>query len=411
MSSQPDNRGRMPDPLRDLLVKEADRCVACGMCLPVCPTYGLLREEGDSPRGRISLIAALARGELEPDAGLATHLDRCLVCLRCQPVCPAGVRYGTLIDGARALLRRRGVASASSGWSRFLVRTLGDPRRARRLSRGLRWYRELGLQRVARATGLTARLGVERLDRSLENRPRSGWRAWYPPEGERRGEVALFVGCTGGLLDAGTVDDAIRLLTASGFGVHVPPRQGCCGALARHEGDPEEGDLARLRNLEAFEGLQVEANLFLASGCGVELQEGGRGVRWMDPLSFLEERWSSAGVPPLRPMKKRAVLHLPCSQRRLREGGEGVLGALRRIPELEVEVPTLRHGCCGAAGLYPHRQPEIAARLGEAAVEDLWLEGADLLLTTNVGCALHLRQHAPGLRVCHPLSLLAEQLN
>src|SRR3569623_2064364 len=187
----------------------------CGMCLPHCPTYHVTRDEAESPRGRISRVQGLVAGRLPYSAPLAAHLDHCLSCRACEAVCPSGVQYGAIIDGARAALAPpRPAAPQLRRWQRS-----GAPA----------WARRLGLRRNA---------ALARLDAVLPPLPPiEPWQPYYPARGTARGDVALFLGCVSDLADRGALHGAIHVLTHCGYGVHVPPAQTCCGALHQPQGD------------------------------------------------------------------------------------------------------------------------------------------------------------------------------
>ena len=394
---------------RSTLIREADRCVLCGLCLPVCPTYRLKRDEGDSPRGRISLVRALAEGRIEGDAALADHLDRCLGCRACEAMCPSKVRYGRIIDGGRGLL-----GGASGG---FVRKVLGDPRRRRRYARLLHLYQRSGVRRILRASGLLKATGMARADRLAPP-----FEAPRPPvvssrvSGER---VALFSGCLGDTLDRPAVEGAAKLLAALGCRVEIPAGQGCCGALDAHAGDQWNAARLAAANTAALpEGVPL---LSLNSGCGAHLAEygewsgpAGEGVagRHRDAVAFLAEaRWPE-GL--LLPLEGRALVHEPCSLRNVLGGADHLYTLLGRIPGLEVKPLPGNETCCGAAGDYMLRQPAIADALLEEKLEAIAAAAPRYLLSSNRGCILHLaaglRERGLEVEVLHPLELLARQL-
>ena len=389
------------------LVDGARRCVQCGLCLPRCPTYALAREEGEAPRGRVLMIQGLLEGRLEADGTLAGHLERCLLCRACEAVCPAEVPFGALMDGARAELRRRG--RPLSRRLRRLLHLAEDRRAQRRLAWGL-W--------LAQRCGLTALAPLARRGREARMlpplpRPRP-FRAWYPARGEERGRVALFLGCLGPALDPGPLRAAVALLPRLGYGVHVPPDQTCCGALARHAGEGGRAHRLQEANRRAFAALEVEAVLAAASGCGADL--AGHPALLPAPLqdlgAFLARAVERAGAS-FRPLRARAALHTPCTLAYPLRQAEAHRRLLEAIPGLEVVPLEGPQACCGAAGSHLLERPEAADRIGRHLVEALRRIGASLLLTGNTGCALHLRQLArrAGLRVevLHPAELLARQ--
>ena len=392
--------------LSERLRAGTDQCVLCGMCLPRCPTYALARNEAESPRGRIALIAALVEGRVDPEAA-APHLDRCLECLACEDLCPAGVPYGELIDGTRNLLRDQGhrPGSRTGDW---LARSLASPRGRRRLARLLTWYRRPGLRPFAR--GAARRLGLAAVAEAIQEPPRTRpWPAQVPARGPRRGAVALFAGCTGALLEPRVVDAAIACLTAIGYDVHLPPEQGCCGALLQHRGELDAARRVRAANDAAFAGLKVDARLFIASGCGTVLREHAPASRaWQEVCAFLADHWPDTLQP--EPLDTRILLHIPCSQQRLPGAAAGPRALLERVPGAEVTELALTAGCCGAAGLYFLDQPQNARALAKLAAEEIAVSEPGVVLTTNPGCGIQLAPASPGGRVWHVVEWMAQRL-
>jgi glycolate oxidase iron-sulfur subunit len=398
----------------------ADRCVMCGMCLTVCPTYGKTRDEAESPRGRIALMRAFTEGRLAPTEQALGHLDRCLACRACEAICPADVPYGELLDAARAVLEPQRRRPRVAGVLRRLGLALvaGDSSALRRVGRWLKRYQRLGLQRLARRSGVLGLLGVAPMEALLPTlgEPYRGW-GYYPACGSERGRVALFVGCVAQILDAGTLGATVYVLRRIGFGVYVPRDQGCCGALHRHGGEARSARQLAERNLRAFAELPVEAIIGTASGCTAVLAgygEAGDGLpRWkvsvVDVSQFLARHWP--GHLALSPLPRRVAVHVPCSLANALHAGAAPAALLSRIPEVELAGLPQRPACCGAAGDYMLREVSMAQALRDdllAAVD------ADYLASSNIGCALHL---AAGLRalgrlteVLHPVALLARQM-
>ncbi len=387
------------------LLKEADRCVKCGLCLPHCPTYLNWQSEADSPRGRISLIQALAAGDLRQSPGLAHHLDRCLACLACERACPSGVHYGDLIDGGRALLNQQ--RPSRQRWRR-LFDLLSD---RHRLERWRSLYRLLGRLRL---TGVAAWIPHPRWRRLLrlaaqlspDGRPLTGLHPATRPSGRL---VQLFIGCVGSQTEQPLIRDAIRLLSRLGYAVEIPQKQACCGAIHRHNGFPEQADSLCGSNRQLLNQSRAEALITLASACHVELEQHLQSpLPVIDLADFLLAQ-PPASLAPLKPLNGRVALHQPCSRQndRSRLLLEGIPGIdLVELPENGV--------CCGAAGSALLTQPELSTALGSAKLEHLRTSGARILVTSNTGCALQFRQliQAAGLpvEVLHPAQLLARQL-
>lgn len=365
----------------------ADRCVQCGLCLPQCPTYRLAGVEGESPRGRIALARALADGRLAPSPAADAHLDHCLGCGRCEAVCPAGVEYGSLLDLARA-------AQAAS----------------RPLPRGQRWRlallarpRWLGrLLAAYRRTWPLLPAGLRALPRPPPRPAAGGPRApGTTPAAASGPGYALFSGCVATTYEAPTRAALSRLLAAAGVASRSPAGQGCCGAAARHAGDPAGADALAQRNRAAFAG--GAPVLCLASGCQAELRAGLAGAAPVaDAFAVLDGlgdglRFRDAGG-------LRVALHLPCTQRTEPGAVPALRRLLARVPGLVVvDLPDV--GCCGAAGLHIHAFPGRAAAYRAPLLDAFTAGGARILLSANIGCRLHLG-NALGAAVVHPVDFL-----
>ncbi len=392
------------------ILAEADRCVKCGYCLPHCPTYQISHNEGESPRGRIALLQALASGALDTPR-LNTHLDHCLACRACERVCPSGVRYGTLIIAGRSLQRQRG--SAARRWisTRLAGLVAGAPSFPV-LLRLVQIYRDSPLRWLVRRF---APKPLALMDGLLPE-----GRLGFLPSGEHRpsgrepvARVGLFTGCVGQLADRPTLEAAIRLLVRMGVEVRVPAEQVCCGALHHHAGMEGESCVRMERNRVAFGEGALDAVVAVSSGCGAHLAEHGALPAEFVEISRYLERLSWPEGLQLRPLELRVLLHTPCSLRLL-AGGDAPLQLLKRIPGLKVEALDDHGLCCGGAGGYLLTQPQIAEQLRAPHLEAVAASGAELLLTSNSGCRLHLTAgiRAAGLKVevMHPVELLARQI-
>lgn len=386
----------------------ADQCVMCGLCLPHCPTYRIDPVEAESPRGRIALARALNEGGLAPSATALDHLDRCLGCLSCEQVCPSGVRYGEILVRTRA--RLAGLRPAPT----LALRWMRDPRTLWRLARAAAWLRaHRWLPPLARLLPRGSR--VRRIAQTLPAPP-ARLDVSSQPIAAHRGRIALFRGCVADLHDRDTLAAARVLLEASGYAV-VESRGGdCCGALPRHQGACTVAAGIAASTRAALEAIGAGCVVGSASGCHGDLRDevlAGSHLRVADVHAFLAADEGFARLR-FRPLALRVALHLPCSQVNV-VGDVGPLRALlARIPGLDVHELPLHPRCCGAAGSHFLAYPEAADRLrDEKLAQAATLEPA-VLLTTNIGCRMHLRtglrQRDTAIPVLHPLALLARQL-
>lgn len=380
----PASRAAPQAPAAAGLVALADRCVQCGLCLPHCPTYRLDQTEAESPRGRIAYIKAVAQGRLAPTPAGDAHLDHCLGCRRCEPVCPAGVSYGELLLGARAAQALRHAPPARlrlAGWLLARPPLLG---------------RLLDLQRLA-GDWLPASLRPD-----LPPAPAPVPLPAPPPQAAAR--VALFAGCVADRHESGTRASLAKLLGAAGVAVDLPPGQGCCGAAAAHAGDTGTATRLAEANRAAFAG--AEAVLCLASGCHDSL---ARSLAGQAPVEDALARLDRLGdALRFKPSDRRVALHLPCTQRSVVRSDAALRRLLARIPGLDlVELPDT--GCCGAAGLHQLAEPARADALRAPLLVALAASGASELLSANIGCRLHLSTGTI-MPVRHPIDFLAEHL-
>ena len=369
------------------LLAMADQCVQCGLCLPHCPTYRLDQLESESPRGRIAYMKALATGQLEPTVVGDQHLDHCLGCRRCEAACPAGVHYGALLIGSRALQAER----RPPGLRRRAVLALLD---RPRLMAGL-----LGVYRHAYRIVPTSLRRIPKPPMASSSSTRLEASPVAP------GRVSIFAGCIAASYEAPTRLALLKLLKAAGVDASMAPGQGCCGTAALHAGETAAAASLAAATRAAFS--EAGAVLCLASGCQETLATSLEGVApVVDAIAFLESR--AAHLRFRHAGGRRVALHIPCTQSAV----TGTTPALRRllahVPGVDFfELPDA--GCCGAAGLHQIEQPSRAASLRAPLLDLLANCGALELLSSNIGCRLHIAS-AAGIPVRHPIDFLAEHL-
>ena len=394
-----------------------DRCVKCGLCLPHCPTFRLSGVETDSPRGRISLMQLMDNPDSTWSPGLFHYLDRCLECRACEAMCPSKVPFGQLMDSARARLEPRRPRALQRRWLRAAgLALLSSPARLKLLEGMLRLYQRLGLQAlVSRTSWLPHRL--RRLNRLLPKR-RGGAVAPATGDTAARDTVELFQGCVSRLVDAPTLQATRRLLLALGYRVREPAGQTCCGALHQHNGEPATAALLARRNRLAF-GDGSNPLLVTASGCAAQLLEYGTlygedavSRRVSEIVHFLLAH--EPGTLRFERLAETVAVHVPCSHRNLLRQDRDIVDILGWIPDLETLQINPQGGCCGAAGSYLLSQPEVADQLRDALLPTLRRSGASILVTSNIGCAMHLqaglKEQGLDIEVLHPVVLLARQL-
>jgi glycolate oxidase iron-sulfur subunit len=357
-----------------LLVDEDElaACVACGLCLPHCPTYRVTGEEGASPRGRIAAMRAVHAGAAVDDEFVA-FMERCVQCRACETACPSSVPFGRLMEGTRATL--------DQPWTRRLgYRLLGRHRTLLAASSLLAVAQRL---RFPMPRALPARLPVRR--RRLV------------PSGS---DVWLFTGCVMDAWQRPVHLAAQRVIEATGAGVAFPGAgAACCGALAAHGG---VADLAHRQAEAAIAAMPGDAPIIVDSaGCGAQLKDVS--ARVLDIHEWLASRVAAL---PLRRLPYRVAVQDPCHLRHVQNAHAAVRQVLAPIVELvELDDDGL---CCGAGGVYSATQPALASAIRDLKVAAIQRTGAPIVVSANPGCMLHLR--ATGLDVRHPVELLAEAL-
>ena len=404
--------------------READTilrsCVHCGFCLPACPTYQLLGDELDSPRGRIYLMKQLLEGGPVSER-TQLHLDRCLTCRACESACPSGVRYGRLLDIGRALLEERVTRTLPARVQRYALRKIvPSTRRVRALLGVARAVKPL-LPRALRArlpgnTGRSARGAGDPLP------------AWPPPRHARR--VALLEGCVQPALAAGINPAAAQVLDRIGLDTIRVAAGGCCGALSHHLSAHAESLAQARRNIDALwphVEAGVEAVLFASSACAAMVCDYGRLLgddpvyaaraervsalsRDISQLLAANETALRAALAPAPPVREavRVAFQAPCTlQHALRAGG--VVEPLLRAAGFTLTVVADGGRCCGSAGTYSLLQPELSARLLRAKLSALEAGAPQVIATANIGCLAHLRGGTT-LPVLHWIELLAARL-
>lgn len=482
-------------------------CVHCGFCLPACPTYVRLGDENDSPRGRLYLMRAVVEGRL--DAGsdaFQLHIDRCLGCRACEPVCPSGVPYGNLLEVARV----EAVRARLPDWvTRSALRVFASPAETRAFGLAARAFRATrlpalaarvlpaigGLSRLRLALGmLAASRGWAELARAGAGRapagdgepggtgkeplPRTGdgarqdppfrtsdragsspstaggagggeglegpppfpavrqgrvAHAEREPEEHSRGvsavaarvrEVALLEGCVQAVLFRRVNQATRRVLRVNGFAAREVDDQVCCGALHAHAGDLEGARQLARRNVEAFERSGVDRVVVNAAGCGAAMKEYGHLLRddpdWADRAARLAARVRDvsevlAGEGPVRggTMGIRVAYDAPCHLLHAQGVADAPLRLLEAVPGLDV-VTSERYGdCCGGAGIYGLKHPELGRDLGRDRAEAARRTGATVVATGNPGCVMQIgaalrMTPGPTLPVVHPVELLDE---
>jgi len=425
--------------LKDLDYSVVQQCMHCGLCLPTCPTYDFTKVERNSPRGRISLMRAIADGQLEATKTFAEEMYFCLGCLACQSACPAGVNYAELFEHARAEAEQSGALRTPSrnAIRAFALRWLFmDLRRLRFISRIIRLYQWLGLQSFVRRSGVL-KLFPHRL-RELEAmtpeiQPRFSAQLITPVTpavGKKRFRVAMLTGCAQDPIFSNVNQDTVEVLARNGCEVVTPPAQSCCGSLHAHNGEWALAQELARRNLAQFPPGQFDAIITNAGGCGSHLKHFSkllaedpayldRARLWDKKVKDVHEWLIEIGLqspPPTGgadpPVCQTVTYHDSCHLCHGQKITAQPRELLRLIPNLMlVDLPE-SSWCCGSAGIYNITQPEMAGELLRRKLGHIKSTGAGIVATANPGCLLQIingaRDAGIPLRIVHPITLLAE---
>jgi glycolate oxidase iron-sulfur subunit len=406
-----------PDQLTDPAMASSEgvirKCVHCGFCTATCPTYALLGDELDSPRGRIYLIKDMLENQRKPGPETVKHIDRCLSCLSCMTTCPSGVNYMHLVDHARAYIHE----NYTRPWHERAVRRLlawvlpypGRFRAALTLAKLGRPFAPL----IAGVKPLAAMLAM-----APKHVPAKVAAANVAVPGAK-GRIALLQGCAEPVLKPEYRAAAIRLLNRAGYDVVFAPGEGCCGALVHHMGREADGLVAARRNVDAWmreiDGGGLKAIVVTASGCGTTIKDYGFMLRNDPAYADKAERVSTLArdvsellaeieLPTGDGRGLTVAYHAACSL----QHGQKVTDAPKRLlaaAGYTVRTSAEAHLCCGSAGTYNILQPEIAGQLGARKAANLDRLQADVIATGNVGCAMQIARHGDT-PIVHTIELL-----
>lgn len=376
-------------------------CVHCGFCLAACPTYKLLGQEMDSPRGRIVLMKGVLEGEITAEDA-QPHIDRCLGCVGCVPACPSGVPYGALLMSYRAQVEGERKRPFLDTLTRTLI--------AETLPYPIRFRRAIQTGKLARViqSGLPEQISamISLLPDSVPNS--EPLPTIYPAKGKRRARVALLTGCVQQVLAPEINWATLRVLAANGVETIIPADQGCCGSILMHIGEDNRAQKLARHNLNTFPQ-DVDAIITNAAGCGSGMKEYGLlfaedalkvqastfAKQVQDVTTFLD----GLGLrpPAALPQPLRIAYHDACHLRH----AQGVMAAprrlLRTIPNIELVELGDDGLCCGSAGTYNLEQPELAHALGQQKTQVILTTGADAVATGNIGCLTQIQTHLTAL--------------
>jgi glycolate oxidase iron-sulfur subunit len=420
------------DPINPPDPKLIDACVHCGFCLSTCPSYRVIGKETDSPRGRIYLMDGINSGEVELTQASIQHFDSCLGCLACVTTCPSGVQYDKLIEATRAQVVRNTDRPLIETLIRQVIFALFPyPDRLRLLLRPIGLYQKIGLQKWLRSTGLLQRISPQlaAMEGMLPAIPEAAWRDTLPQvisaQGLKRYRVGLLLGCVQRLFNPAVNEATVRVLTANGCEVVIPPSQGCCGALSHHQGQEAQAQALARQTIDTFTAANVDYILINASGCGHTLKEYGhilqddsqyrdRATTFSTQVRDVQEFLADIGLTtPLTALQAEPLIMVyqdACHMLHGQKISVQPRQLLKQIPGVTLREPIDAALCCGSAGVYNILQPEVAHELGQQKASNLTNTGAQVIASANIGCYVqiskHLKLQNKMVPVLHPMQLL-----
>jgi glycolate oxidase iron-sulfur subunit len=389
-------------------------CVHCGFCTATCPTYQILGDELDSPRGRIYLIKDMLENNRTPDAKTVLHVDRCLSCLACMSTCPSGVHYMHLVDHAREYINDNYKRPLFDRGMRFVLsKILPYPNLFRLSIYGAWMAKPFKFALPKKLKAMVEFAPAKMPPPSLMDKPQV-----FTALGERRKRVVLMTGCAQRALDTDINEATIRLLTRHGCDVVIPQGQGCCGAVTHHMGKTEDSHKSAAKNINSWmvevNGEGLDAVIINTSGCGTTVKDYGHMFR-NDPLAEdaatiaalakdITEVMVDLGLNTVEKRDIRVAYHAACS---LQHGQQIKLAPKRLLAQagftvLEPEDP---HLCCGSAGTYNLMQPEISSELKARKVATLEAVEPEIISAGNIGCMMQIGS-GTGVPVVHTVELL-----
>lgn len=397
----------------EFMLEAIEKCVHCGFCLAACPTYTILNEEMDSPRGRIYLMKTVLEDNL-PQEQAQPYIDRCLGCMGCVPACPSGVAYGDLLASYRAIAENNRQRPIIDSVARKLIcETLPYPNRFKMAVQTGKLAQPF---KNALPEKLGAMLGmIPDAVPSSEALPEI-----YPAKGQRRARVALLSGCVQQVLAPNINWATLRVLAENGVETVIPKNQGCCGSIMMHVGEDERAKSLARNNLNVFPE-DVDAILTNAAGCGSGMHEyplvfagdsdAVRAEQFANKVQDISTFLADLGLRDIKGFDEPVTVayqdacHLANAQ--------GITSAPRQllnaIPNLNL-VELADTLCCGSAGTYNLEQPEIAGELGQRKAQTIIDSGAEVLVSGNIGCITqiqtHLAQRGHTIDVMHTIELL-----
>ncbi|QMU61698.1 MAG: 4Fe-4S dicluster domain-containing protein [Gammaproteobacteria bacterium] len=391
------------------IITAADQCVLCGLCLPHCPTYAIAKTEPESPRGRIALVRALYEEQLDASESISSHLDHCLTCMSCERVCPANVDYEKIIDAGRAITRKQR-NSLTQSLLLFILSSI-SVRKITKMCISI--FQSLGLYGLFSSIRLFNLLPETSISIPNNNIDSSS-------SGPK---VAIINSCAADLINDQTIKSAALILSKLGCNVIPQKQTQCCGALHQHTGNLKTAESLREDFLHSLETQKLDHVVSLATGCGAQIKRYSNFdespstndlVNKLIDVNDLVLQQLNINDLTFKPLAEIVYLHKPCSQQQITNDPKAVERLLQFIPDIEIIHFEDQLACCGAGGMNTITEEKIADQLIENKIHEIKSSSANYLVSSNIGCVLHLHSQLKrkniDTQVCHPITLLAQQM-
>lgn len=381
-------------------------CIRCGLCLPHCPTYALTFREKSSPRGRIRLMKSIAEGEMEITPGFIDEMYFCLDCQACETACPAGVKYGALVEASRAQIEEHRLLSRRERFLKwlFLEWVFRSDKRLKFVARLLRLYQSSGLESLLGRSALMSFI-APKLARIQALAPRISRRfsdEYLPeiitPSSKRKYRVGFLTGCLMNVMYADVNDDTVQVLLRNECEVVIPRGQICCGSLHAHNGLMSTARVLARQMVETFESYRLDAIVTNSAGCGAFMKQYSHVLaedeEYRERANRIAQKTKDISeflldinfVPPEKEIKKRVTYHEACHLVHTQKVSQQPRQILRSIPGIEITELNEATWCCGSAGIYNILRYEDSMKLLQRKIENLKQTGAELVIMGNPGC-------------------------
>ena len=407
--------------IKQEIIDATDQCVMCGLCLPHCPTYTAAKNEAESPRGRIALVRALYEDKLYPSQILTSHLDNCLTCMNCQTVCPAKVNYEKIIDAGREITRDQHTLAYKFKQA-LLLFALTKPSARSLVKNMLRIYHGLKIDYFLTKIAIKFPYAL-RIFKLVPKPKNTNSPKQVSSTITKNTRVILFNSCASDLFSDTVKVEAEHILQILNCEIVEVNQTPCCGALHQHTGHIKKAKALMQNFVESFANVDFDILISMATGCGAQLNHYPELLndavttklinKHMDINFFALQQLKKCKLE-FKPLPKKVFIHKPCTQKNVTSDSRIVEQLLGKIPDIQLKLFQDELACCGAGGINTINQTKLADHLIGNKIAELKASNAAYLVTSNIGCALHfqaqLQDRDKTIIVCHPISLLVQQL-